>query len=142
MRELYEPKPDREILHAYAHVQDPAQVAEFSQDEEHIVSKTERFVNQLLDLGDHLAFLRTTLEMPQAAAEIVGFSRAELQASGWLHYPELSRLGQVAPLAMTEQAFLSRCKSIHELWQRIPNGFLRKLIERAGHARSDVKDLG
>ena len=43
---------------------------------------------------------------------------------------------------MTEQAFLSRCKSLHELWQRIPNAVLRKLIVRAGHNRSDIKNLG
>ena len=43
---------------------------------------------------------------------------------------------------MTEQAFLSRCKNIHELWQRIPNSFLRRLIVCAGHTRSDIKNLG
>ena len=52
MRELYKPKPEREIRHAHDHVLDPAQVAEFDQDEEHIVSKTGRFVDQLLVLGD------------------------------------------------------------------------------------------
>ena len=77
-----------------------------------------------------------------AATDIVGFSRAELRDNGWLKYPELSHLSQVAPLSMTEQAFLSRCKNIHELWQRIPNGFLRNLVVSAGHARSDIKNLG
>lgn len=142
MRELYKPKPDREILHAHAHVLDPAQVAEFDQNEEHIVSKTQRLTDQLLDLGDQLATLSATVGMPRDPTDIVGFSRKELRSNGWLNYPELSRLAQVAPLAMTEQAFLSRCKSLHELWQRIPNGFLRTLIERAGHSRSDIKQLG
>ena len=143
MRELYKPKPDREIKHAHAHVLDPAQVAEFDQDEEHIVSKTARFVDQLLNLGDQLAALSDAVgAAPQAATEIVGLSRAELRANGWLHYPELSSLAQVAPLSMTEQAFLSRCKNIHELWQRIPNGFLRNLLVSAGHTRSDIKTLG
>ena len=143
MRELYKPKPDREIKHAYAHVLDPAQVAEFDKDEEHIVSKTAHFVDQLLNLGDRLAALSDVVgAAPQAATEIVGLSRAELRANGWLNYPKLSRLAQVAPLSMTEQAFLSRCKSIHELWQRIPNGFLRSLLVSAGHTRSDIKTLG
>ena len=143
MRELYKPKPDREIKHAHAHVLDPAQVAEFNQDEEHIVSKTGRFVDQLLDLGDRLAALSDVVgAAPQVATKIVGISRAELRANGWLNYPELSRLAQVAPLSMTEQAFLSRCKNIHELWQRIPNGFLRNLLVSAGHTRSDIKTLG
>ena len=42
---------------------------------------------------------------------------------------------------MTEQAFLARCKNLHELWQRIPNGFLRNLLEGAGHTRSDINNL-
>lgn len=141
MRELYKPKPDREILHAYAHVLDPARVAAIDQDEEHIVSKTQRLVDQLLDLGDQLVALSAIVGMPRDPVEIVGFSRKELRSNGWLNYPELSRLAQVAPLAMTEQAFLSRCKSLHELWQRIPNGFLRSLTERAGHSRSAIKEL-
>ena len=142
MRELYKPKPDREIKHAHAHVLDPAQVAEFDRDEEHIVSKTARFVDQLLNLGDQLAVLSDALgAAPQAATEIVGLSRTELCANGWLNYPELSPLAQVAPLSMTEQAFLSRCKNIHEFWQRIPEGFLRNLLVSAGHTRSDIKTL-
>ena len=143
MRELYKPKPDREIRHAHDNVLEPAQVAEFDQDEEHIVSKTQRFVNQLLNLSDQLAALSETVgTAAPTATEIVGFSRAELRDNGWLKYPELSHLAQVAPLSMTEQAFLSRCKNIHELWQRIPNGFLRNLVVSAGHARSDIKNLG
>ena len=141
MRELYKPKPDREILHAHTHVLAPAKVAEFAQDEEHIVSKTHRFVDQLLDLGTQLESLGAALGESKPGNEIVGFSRAELAANGWLNYPELCHLAQVAPLAMAEQAFLSRCKNIHELWQRIPNGFLRKLIVRAGHTSSQIKEL-
>ena len=76
------------------------------------------------------------------AGDIVGFSKAELNANGWLNYPTLCRLAQVAPLSMTEQAFLERCKSIHEFWQSIPNSFLRKLSLKAGHTGSKVKGLG
>lgn len=142
MRELYKPKPDREIKHAHDYVLASTQVAEFNLDEEHIVSKTGRFVEQLLNLGDHLAKLSAVAgRSPQAAAEIVGLSRAELRANHWLKHPELSRLAQVAPLSMTEQAFLARCKNLHELWQRIPDSFLRNLLEGAGHTRSDIKNL-
>ena len=143
MRELYKPKPDREIKHAYGHVLDPAKVAEFNQDEEHIVSKTGRFVDQLLDLGDQLSELSSLSgQGHKAAKNIVRLCRAELRENHWLKYPELSRLAQVAPLSMTEQAFLSRCKNLHEFWQRIPNGFLKDLLVRAGHPRSDIKNLG
>jgi hypothetical protein len=43
---------------------------------------------------------------------------------------------------MTQQAFLARCKSLHEVWQRVPNGYLRALLEKAGCPRAAVKDLG
>jgi hypothetical protein len=142
LRELYKPKPDREIVHAFSFALSPLQVAAFDQNEEHIVAKTDRLVAQLLDLGDGLSALGEALGIPATAEEIVGLSRAELAKNGWLDYPALSRLAQVAPLLMTEQAFLSRCKSIHELWQRIPNGFLRKVIESAGHDPKAIKGLG
>lgn len=142
MRELYKPKPDREIVHAHTFALDPAQIAAFDQNEEHIVAKTDKLARQLLDLGDGLSALGGVLGIQSMAEEIVGLSRAELSNNGWLHYPELSRLAQVAPLSMTEQAFLSRCKSVHELWQRIPNGLLRDLLLKAGHVRKDIKDLG
>ena len=143
MRELYQPKPDRELLHAHAHALDPAEVAEFNLSEEHVVSKTARLVDQLLDLSDRLVALGGAVGATSpAVGEIVGISRAELRANGWLNYPKLTRLSRAAPLTMTEEAFLSRCKSIHELWQCIPNGFLRDLLVRAGHTRSAVRTLG
>lgn len=43
---------------------------------------------------------------------------------------------------MTQQAFLARCKSLHEIWQKVPNGFLKRLLEAAGCPRNTVKDLG
>lgn len=142
MRELYKPKPDREILHAFKHALTPQKVDEFDACNEHIVSKTSNFVSELLRFGDAFSTISRNIGKNLEPAEIVGFSRAEIETNGWLHYPELVRLAQVAPLEMTEQAFLSRCKNIHELWQRIPNAFLRDLLVGAGHARCTVKDLG
>lgn len=142
LRELYKAKPDREIIHAHGFALSVAQVQAVDQSEEHIVAKTDMFVAQLLDLGDGLAALGGFLGIGSNAEDIVGFSRGELLRNGWLPYPALSRLAQVAPLSMTEQAFLSRCKSIHELWQRVPNGLLRDLLEKAGYARKDIKDFG
>lgn len=144
MRELYKPKPAQEIVHAHMHALDPEKVREFDKNEEHIVSKTGRFVEQLLRLAELMSALAQHFGEPQVANDIVKISRTELRANGWHSYPELTRLAQVAPLNMTEQAFLSRCKSIHELWQQIPNAYLRKLIEHGGHARKAVtqQDFG
>ncbi|WP_332819149.1 hypothetical protein [Sphingopyxis sp.] len=142
MRELYKPKPEREILHAFAHVLAPAKVEAIDRDEEHIVSKTARFAEQMLRFGDVFSAIGAQFGDELGPDQIAGLSRAEINANGWLNFPELAKLAQVAPLDMTEQAFLSRCKDIHELWQRIPNAFLRRLLIYAGHARITVKDLG
>lgn len=142
MRELYKPKPDREILHARKFATDPADLAHLDLGEEHVAAKVQRLLNVLLRLGDGLAALGAKVGLDKSALELTGFHRAEVAANGWLMYPVLSRLAQVTPLDMTQQAFLARCKSLHEVWQRIPDGYLKSLLQRAGCPRAAVKDLG
>ena len=139
MRELYKPKPDREILHAHAYALDPAKVEEFDKSEEHIVAKTGRFVAELLRFGELFSTLGEHFDKSQTADELVGLCCNEIRDNGWHSYPALSRLAQVAPLDMTEQAFLSRCKSVHELWQKIPNAYLRGLLVSAGHTHAGLE---
>ena len=59
-----------------------------------------------------------------------------MAADGWLAYPALDRLAQVASLNMAQQMFLVRCKGLHEFWQRI------LWLERAGCPTGTVRDLG
>jgi hypothetical protein len=142
LRELYKPKPEQEILHAHSFALDPAVAAQFSEDEEHIVSKTQRLLDALLALGDNLVRLGVAVGQNKTVEELVGFSANEIKDNGWLHYPQLSRLAQVAPLSMSEQDFLGRCKSLHEIWQKVPNGFLKRILEVAGCPKKSVSELG
>ena len=142
MRELYKPKPDREILHAWSFALDPGDVARLDMNEEHVVAKVQRLLCVLLRLSEGLSALGTTAGLYKTALELSGLDRAEVEANGWLAYPSLARLAQVAPLDMSQQMLLARCKSLHEVWQRVPNGYLKSLLERAGCPRSDVKNLG
>ena len=80
MRDLYCAKPDREILHAHAHALDPYLVADVDPDEEHIVSKTHRLLNELLEFGDNVEAICTAFGERKRAEEVVGFSPAELKA--------------------------------------------------------------
>ncbi|MET1502609.1 hypothetical protein ABXK61_13175 [Burkholderia sola] len=141
IRELYKGMPDREILHAHRHVVDPAIVAQRDLDEEHIVSKVSRLLDQWLELGDNLSRLAAILDIEKSPEEITGFSRREVQDNGWLHYPRLSKLAQTAPLEMSQQDFLARCKSIHEFWQKLPDGFLRKILVAAGVPQKRISNL-
>lgn len=53
MRELYKPKPDREIVHSRAFAVDPADFAHVDLKQEHVVSKVQRLLDAFLHLGDH-----------------------------------------------------------------------------------------
>lgn len=142
IRELYKGVIDREIVHAHQYALNDAQRAHLDLKEEHIVSKTNRLVEQLLALGDQLQALGGTLGISLAAHEWVGLSKAEVDAEGWAAYPQLRRLAHVAPLDMAEQAFLSRCKTLHEILQKIPDGCLRRLVLAAGAPKDKVSKLG
>lgn len=141
MRELYKPKPDREILHAYKHALSSDEIVHVNMDVEHIVAKIQRLLDQILGLGDNLSLLGASVGLQKTSQDLTGFSRKELRDNGWMAYPNLSKLAQVAPLDMTQQAFLSRCKQVHEILQKIPDGYLRLLLEKAGCPRKKINDL-
>lgn len=142
VRQLYNAIPDREILHAHKHALSPQSIAHLDLGAEHIVSKTQRLLDQILMLGENLSTLAKSVDIYQTAEQLTGFSREKLRANGWTDYPSISTLAQAAPLAMTQQAFLSRCKQIHEILQKVPNGFVRKLLIKAGCPKNDVNSLG
>jgi hypothetical protein len=142
VRELYKAKPDREIVHANNYEVKPEVVEQLDLDEEHIAIKVQRLLEGLLRLGEGLSALGETTGQLYSPEDLTGFSREEVDANGWLHYPSLVRLAQVAPLDMTQQVFLARCKSLHEILQKNPNGFLKSLLRHAGCPSADVKNLG
>lgn len=141
IRELYKPKPDREILHAHRHAVAPWRVEAVDHAEEHIASKTARLVEQLLDLADNLVQLGATVGVQANVDDVLRFSRGEITANWWHRYPQLSRLAQVAPLDMSQQAFLSRCKVLHETWQSISAAHLKRLLKAAGCPAKEVDGL-
>lgn len=141
LRELYKPKPDSEILHAHEFAITREEAQARGLEGEHIASKTHRLLTQLLNLGDNLCRLGQIAGLDRSPTDWVGFERAKLEYSGWSAYGQLGRLAQVAPLTMTQQAFLSRCKGLHEVWQRIPDGLIRRLLEAAGVPSAKCKDF-
>ncbi|MCW8206847.1 hypothetical protein D8B24_07250 [Verminephrobacter aporrectodeae subsp. tuberculatae] len=140
MREL-DSKYDQEILHAHAFAVTLKQVEDTDKTQEHLVAKTQRLLDQLLDLGDNLSELGKSVGLQKTASEWVKFSRQKVGENGWREYPNLCRLAQVAPLCMTQQAFLSRCKSLHEILQYIPDGYLKYLIKKNGCSSDSVRNL-
>lgn len=141
LRDLYKAIPAREVLHAHRFALSPEEITHLDVNEEHIVAKTQRLLDQMLALGDNLSRLAAEADIQKKAGDISGFSRAKLEYEGWDAYPKLARLAQVAPLDMSQQTFLSRCKSLHEIWQRIPDGFLKQLLRKVGCPKEAVKEL-
>lgn len=141
LRELYKPKPAREILHARAFAITPEEAKERGFVDEHVAAKTHRLLTQLLNLGDNLAKLGQAVGIDSTPVDWVGLDREKLDYSGWDAYPQLGRLAQVAPLQMPQQAFLARCKRLHEIWQRIPDGLVRRVLTAAGVPTKEAKDL-
>lgn len=141
LRELYKAKPDSEILHAHAFALTPEAAKALGFDDEHVASKTARLLEQLLSLGDNLAQLGRHVGINKTPEDWVGFDRAKLRYYGWGAYGQLGRLAQVAPLQMTQQSFLARCKNLHEIWQRIPDGLVRQVLTSAGVPPKAAKDL-
>jgi len=133
--------PAHEVLHVRQFALSPEEIAHLDMNEEHIVAKTQRLLDQILALGDNLSSLGTTVGIQKKAKDIAGFSKAALRNNGWNPYPELTRLAHVAPLDMSQQTFLSRCKSLYEVWQRIPDGFLKQLLRKAGCPKETVQRL-
>lgn len=142
IRELYQPKPDREIIHAHKHSLEPAERDLINQTSEHIAAKTQRLIDELLRLGDNLSALGACIGLEEKTTkDLVGFTRGELEYRGWLAHPPLCRLAHVSPVDMTQQSFLARCKTLHEIWQKIPDGYLKRLLEKAGCPRDELKGL-
>lgn len=142
LRDLYKGVPIRETLHAHLYALDPVVVKQHDLNEEHIVSKVNRFLAQMLLLGENLSQLGAALGIEKPAVELLGFSRNAVEGDGWLKYPQIAKLAHVAPLDMTQQDFLARCKSLHEIWQKLPDGFIKKILETVGVPRKSIASLG
>jgi hypothetical protein len=136
---LYKGVPDAETLrvHPYA-LRRP--VWEQRLGGEHIVAKVDRLAAVLLDLADGLSALSQVAGPAVPASAIFALSRAEVGANGWGGDAMLRRLAQVVPEDMDEQAFLARCKVLHERWQRVPDGLLRRIIIHAGVPKAALKE--
>jgi hypothetical protein len=128
MRELYKPKPAREIVNAFEHVLGSAEAAAIDATQPHILIRVNRIVQALLQIASGLAQLGNRLGVAIDADSLFGLSADEIAANQWRSYPELRRLARVAPRDMSQSAFLTRCKALNELVQRMPVKPLKRLL--------------
>lgn len=139
--EIYRQLPDQEVYHLHQYAV-PISVAEtFDHDEEHIVSKTDRLLRELILLSEHLSRV-TSL----AGGDIINpeqfieFDRRLYDEEGFLEFPIIQKMAQVAPLEMYEQDFLSRCKTLNEIIGKFKNGHLKRVLKLLGARGEDVEN--
>lgn len=141
MRELYKPKPTREIVHVFEYVLNPVNAAAIDATQPHILMRVDRIVQALLRIANGLAQLGDRLGVAVDADNLFRLSANEIAANRWRSYPELRRLAHVAPRDMSQSAFLTRCKALNELVQRMPVKPSKRLLIRAGCSDLELSDL-
>lgn len=111
-----------------------------AEDCENIAAKTVRFKDAFLLLGDNLSKLLSILTAQNILAEdIIRMSKKDLEYEGWYSNERLFKMAKVAPLDMSQDDFLSRCKTVNELFNQIPIGPLKKIALSSGINSDDIK---
>nr|QIM10407.1 hypothetical protein PlAlph_2990 [uncultured Alphaproteobacteria bacterium] len=114
-----------------------------AEDCENIAAKTTRFKDEFLLFGDNLSeilYILTSKSIP--AEDIIRISKKNLDYYGWFSDEKLFRMAKVAPLNMSKDDFLSRCKTVNELFNQIPIGPLRDIILSTSISSSQIKNFG
>jgi hypothetical protein len=99
-------------------------------------------------INSYLTYLKAIEEICDAAGlsatadEIGGLSESEINYKGWWTFPELGRLGNVAPLTMTYRQFLARSKDIFAVFEGLKSGPLRSLLRKLGIPKDQIKEEG
>ena len=140
--ELYRGIPDQEVYHAHQYAISEEELVARDSSEEHIVSKVDRLLLQLIELSESLPKLVEAASgetiLPSQFSE---FERQSYNNEGFKDFPIIQRMAQVAPLDMYQQDFLSRCKTLNEIIVRLKVGTLRRVLRALGARKDEVANL-
>ena len=110
--------------------------------EEHIVSKVDRLLLQLIELSENLPKLVEAANGETILpSQFIEFDRDSYDSEGFKDFPIFQRMAQVAPLDMYQQDFLARCKTLNEIIVRLKAGSLRRVLRALGANKDDVANL-
>jgi len=140
--ELYRAIPDQEVYHAHQYAISEEELVARDSSEEHIVSKVDRLLLQLIELSESLPKLVEAASgetiLPSQFSE---FERQSYNNEGFKDFPIIQRMAQVAPLDIYQQDFLSRCKTLNEIIVRLKVGTLRRVLRALGARKDEVANL-
>lgn len=140
--ELYRGIPDQEVYDAHQYAVSEEEFTARDSTEDHIVSKVDRLLLQLIELSENLPKLikaaNGEIILPSQFSE---FDRESYNSEGFRNFPIIQRMTQVAPLSMYQQDFLSRCKTLNEIIVRLKVGTLRRVLRTLGANKDEVANL-
>ena len=140
--ELYRGIPDQEVYHAHQYAISEEEFVARDSSEEHIVSKVDRLLLQLIDLSENLSKLvKATNGEIMPPTEFSEFERRLYDEEGFRNFPIIQRMAQVTPLDMYQQDFLSRCKTLNEIIVRLKVGTLKRVLRALGARKDEVANL-
>lgn len=140
--ELYRGIPDQEVYHAHQYAVSEEEFIARDRAEEHIVSKVDRLLLQLIELSENLPKLvKATNGAIIPSIQFSEFDRGSYHNEGFKDFPIIQRMAQVAPLDMYQQDFLSRCKTLNEIIVRLKVGNLKRVLRTLGASENDVAGL-
>ena len=140
--ELYRGIPDQEVYHAHQYAVSEEEFIARDSAEEHIVSKVDRLLLQLIELSENLPKLVKTVNGEIIlSSQFIEFDRDSYNSEGFKDFPIFQRMAQVAPLDMYQQDFLSRCKTLNEIIVRLKVGTLRRVLRVLGASKDEVANL-
>ncbi len=139
--ELYRGIPDQEVYHAHQYAVSEEEFIARDIAEEHIVSKVDRLLLQLIGLSENLSKLVEATNGEILPIEFSEFERRLYDEEGFRNFPIIQRMAQVTPLDMYQQDFLSRCKTLNEIIVRLKVGSLRRVLRALGASKDDVANL-
>jgi hypothetical protein len=143
LRKLYEGAQFPVIKHycGYAVKKSSLPVPKNDDEKRNIGIRAREVVDQYLALIATLEKILDAAGLPFAAEDIGGLSQADIKHRGWWTFPMLGRLGNVAPLSMTYQLFLARCKDIFGVFEGLKSAPLRALLLKLQVPKDTVKTL-
>ena len=144
LRKLYEGAQFFVIKHycEYAVKKSSVPVPKSDAEKRNIGIRVREVINGYLTYMKAIEDICDVAGLSSTADEIGGLSESEINYKGWWTFPELGRLGNVAPLTMTYQQFLARCKDIFALFEGLKSDPLRSLLRRLSIPKDQIKEEG
>lgn len=146
IKKLYEGVPPHATRHWQKFAVEPPPKSSYPQilHERNIATRSKEIVFALVDLGEALASLSSSVELLDRLPEhFIGLRRHALEYHGWWTFDEIALISRHVPISLSMDAFLDRCLNLHKLVvENLSEKLLRETIIAFGIPAEQVTNLG